>query len=654
MAKNKKKAATAAATTKRTIEEQQPTASTSSKFNFNSFTIQAIFLTILGFFIYTNSIDNEYALDDGIVIQGNEYVQQGFGGIFKILTTDAYDSFYRQMGASQQLAGGRYRPFSIVTFAIEQAIFGDEENAKTALNIAPIRHFFNVFFYVLSIVVLLYFLRNYIFKKETIIAFIATLLFLIHPIHTEVVANAKSRDEILSFLFIILTFICALNYRETKKISQLVYGLLFCFLACLSKEYAVTLVVLIPMLLFIVKGDTLQESVIAALPFLGVIILYMIIRLKIVGAGASKESPDVLNAPFKFAKGNERLATKIEILNHYLRLLFFPHPLSSDYSYDTIPYKNFKNGLVWLSIAIHASMVYATVKLFFKRNILSFALAFYLLHLFLISNLAMEIGATMGERLIYHSSFGFAIAISVGFMWLIRKIPSTQMQKLVGIAIWIVITSLFSAKVIARNAQWKNDITLFMADVETVPNSVLVNGNVGKAYYDISQKPENKDTPKEKEYINKALYHLTKSVNIHKRYVNGYINLGVAHYALKDYDKAKEYWDIVQVLYPNNPYLINNMKALAFAFYNEAMTAVSQSQNDPIVLQQAIHNLNQAVSIMPDNPDFRYDLGGLNFMVGRYDVAKAQWEDVLKYYPNHERSINALKSFAPAPNTIYR
>jgi tetratricopeptide (TPR) repeat protein len=643
MAKNKKNttATKVIATEKATIAPAQP-----SRFNFNSFKLQAIFLTILGFAIYINSVENEYALDDGIVIQGNEYVQQGFKGIGKILTTDAYDSFYRQMGASQQLAGGRYRPFSIVTFAIEQSLFGEEENAKTALDIAYIRHFFNVAFYVLSIVVLLYFLRNYIFKKEPIIAFIATLLFLIHPIHTEVVANAKSRDEILSFLFIILTFICALNYRETKKTAQLVYGLLFCFLACLSKEYAVTLVVLIPMLLFIVKGDTLQESIIAALPFVGIILLYMIIRFKIVGAGAAKESPDVLNAPFKFAKGNERLATKIEILNHYLKLLFFPHPLSSDYSYDTIPYKNFKNGLVWLSILIHSTMVYATVKLFFKRNILSFALAFYLLHLFLISNLAMEIGATMGERLIYHSSFGFFIAISVGFIWVIKKIKSTQTQKLVGISFILAVTVLCSVKVIARNAQWKNDISLFMADVETVPNSVLVNGNVGKAYYDISQKPEIKGTPKEKENIDKALYHLSKSVSIHKRYVNGYINLGVAYYALKDFDKAKEYWDIVQVLYPNNPYLLNNMKALGFAFYNEAMTSIANNKNDRTSLEKAIHNLNQAVKIMPDNLDFRYDLGGLNFMAGNYAEAKNQWEQVLKLNPMHEKTINALKSFS--------
>jgi len=645
MAKNK---TTTTAVKKEPVKPAKPLplAEKKSIYSFDNFILQALLLVILGFFIYANSIDNEYALDDGIVIQGNEYVQQGFGGIKKILTTDAYDSFYRQMGASQQLAGGRYRPLSIVTFAIEQSLFGTEENKKSALDIAYIRHFFNVAFYILSVVVLLFFLRNYIFKKNHLIAFVASLLFLIHPIHTEVVANAKSRDEILSFLFIILTFIFALNYRESKNKNQLIFGLVFYFLACLSKEYAIVLVVLLPMMLYIVKGDSLPQSVTTCIPFIIVAFAYLFIRFKIVGAGAATESPDVLNAPFKFARGNERLATKIEILDHYLKLLFYPDPLSSDYSYSSIPYKNFKNGLVWLSILVHISLVVATVKLFFQRNILAFALAIYLLNLFMISNLLMEIGATMGERLVYHSSLGFIMAVSIGIVWLLDKIKNTPARTIVTIGVGVIVTFWCSEKVIARNAQWKNDTTLFMADVNTVPNSVLVNGNIGKAYYDISQLPENKGKPKEKELIYKGIYHLEKAVSIHPKYVNGYINLGVAYYALKDLDKAKKYWEITRQLYPNNPYLLNNLKALSFAFYTEAMNIVAKTkERDKIVT--AIKYLESAAELEPNNPDFRYDLGGLNYMVGNIEKARADWQQTLRINPNHEKALSALKSITP-------
>ncbi len=156
-----------------------------------SFKIQALLLVIIGFILYSNSFNNEYALDDGIVIQKNDYVQQGIRGIPKILSTDAYDSFYRQMHAKQQLSGGRYRPLSVVTFAVEQELFGTKtaaklnssssnlpnENVKPAEDAAFVRHVINVVFYILSVIVLLYFLRNFIFKNDPLIAFITCLIF---------------------------------------------------------------------------------------------------------------------------------------------------------------------------------------------------------------------------------------------------------------------------------------------------------------------------------------------------------------------------------------------------------------------------------------------------------------------------------------------
>src|ERR1035437_4264305 len=101
-------------------QEPQIALPVNSLFSFSDFRTQAILIAVIGFVFYFNSFFNEFALDDGIVIIKNEYVQQGLKGIPKILSKDAYDSFYRQMNAKDQLSGGRYRPLSIVTFAIEQ------------------------------------------------------------------------------------------------------------------------------------------------------------------------------------------------------------------------------------------------------------------------------------------------------------------------------------------------------------------------------------------------------------------------------------------------------------------------------------------------------------------------------------------------------
>lgn len=613
-----------------------------SRFSFfMDFKFQAVLLTVIGFIFYANSFYNEYCLDDGIVIEKNEYVQQGFGGIWKILTTDAYDSFYRQMGAEQELAGGRYRPLSIVTFAIEEALFGSGEKDKEPGDLAFIRHVLNVVFYIFSILVLLYFLRNFLFKNLPLVAFLTCLFFLIHPIHTEVVSNVKSRDEILSFLFVILTFIFALRYRENKMVkSSLFYGLFFYFLALLSKEYAITLLILIPMLLYIYSKDELQESFIATLPYFAVAILYLYIRFSIVGVGKTEGNVDVLNSPFKWATNSEKWATKFEILMRYLKLLFYPHPLSSDYSFKTIPYSNFGDGIVWVSVVLHITAIVATVKLFFKRNILAFALAFYLGHLALVANFLMEIGATMGERLVYNSSFGLAMILAVGFDSGLKKLKDEKLRIGLGIAIISIITIWCGEKTIKRNRDWKRDSVLFIADAKTVPNSVLVNGNAGKAYMDLSEKPENK--AKEKEFIDKAIYHLNRAISLHPTYVNGYLNLGVAYYKLEQFEKAQEMWDKVKILYPNNPYLVTNYRALGSVYYQKAIAVGKTEPLEVPRLKEAIKLLEKAVAVQPQNATYWYDLGGVSYMIGDFEKARISWENSIKLDPTNEKAQKGL------------
>src|SRR5436190_6134301 len=91
---------------------------------FSDIRIQSLILVVLGLLLYGNSFTNGYALDDGIVIEKNQYVQEGIRGMGRIFSRDVYQSFYEQMGSEQQLSGGRYRPLSIATFALEQQFFG--------------------------------------------------------------------------------------------------------------------------------------------------------------------------------------------------------------------------------------------------------------------------------------------------------------------------------------------------------------------------------------------------------------------------------------------------------------------------------------------------------------------------------------------------
>lgn len=93
-------------------------------FNF-SLRTKYIFLALTGLLFYANTILNKYAMDDNLIILNNAYVQMGFSGIPRILTSDSYTSFYAHSGgvSSGLLSGGRFRPLSEIVFAIEQQLF---------------------------------------------------------------------------------------------------------------------------------------------------------------------------------------------------------------------------------------------------------------------------------------------------------------------------------------------------------------------------------------------------------------------------------------------------------------------------------------------------------------------------------------------------
>ena len=416
-----------------------------------SFRRQALLLAAIAVALYANTVWNGYALDDGIVIQSNEFVERGLAGILDILGNDAFHSHYVQMGVDEdQLSGGRYRPLSIVTFAVEQALVGDH---------AGERHLVNVLLYALTAVLLLQFLRGQLFAGRPDLAFLTALVFVVHPIHTEVVANIKGRDEILCFLFVIVTLQLALSRAAAGKRGLPLAALVVFFLALLSKEYALTLLVLLPLAFYLVSRLDVQTSLLRSIPFAPVAAGYLAMRFAAVGL-RRVDTPEILSNPYLYATPVETWATKIAVLLRYPRLLVFPHPLSADYSYRQIPYVDFSNATVWLSVALHVALIVLALRWLRRRHVMAFAVLFYLGNLLLVSNLFVGIGATMGERLAYHASLGFCMGVA----WLLLDVWPTRASAsnrslLVGLVGLVVVLAM--AKTVSRNFDWKDTPTLF-------------------------------------------------------------------------------------------------------------------------------------------------------------------------------------------------
>ena len=649
------------------------------------FKVQAFIIALLAFTVYINSYFNEYAHDDGIVMIKNEYVQEGFAGLKGIFTKDAYDSYYRQLNTINQLAGGRYRPLSIATFAIEQQFFGPVPEEKVdsflkqnfsygirgpqerkLISDMHTRHLFNVMWFMAGAVVLLYFLRYIVLKNEPIIALMAAVIFTVHPIHTEVVANVKSRDEIMSLLFICLTFIFAFKAEDYKQLAGeklKSYGFLLAalasyFLAFLSKEYAISLVFLLPFSFYLFRDYSIPKSLKASLPYLLVIFLYFYVRISVATSGleadhslgdvisaltSKNENADkeVLNNPYFFATHIQKIATEIATSVNYLKLLIIPTPLSADYSYNSIPYKDFGNWQVWLSIIVHLGLIAAGVFFtIFKKTykIFAFAIAFYIIHLLLVNNLIFNIGATMGERLIYHSSVGFAIVVA----WLIGKgagkIESPAAARGVLIGVMVVITALFSFKTISRNPDWKNDKTLFTKDIKVVPNSVLVNGNVAAAYITLADQETNEI--KKNNYLHEAIAMLDKAIAIHPTFVAGYLNQGIAYFKLGELDSAQKCLDSVRKNYPSYPTLKNLYTLLGDYHMRNGWNKYGKYGKYP----QAINEFQQGIAIDSSNAELWYNLGGAYYSNKQPAEAISAWNMAIKLNPNHEQAKQGMQA----------
>lgn len=595
-------------------------------FKFIPIKLAAWLLAIVACIIYINTLPNQFALDDDLVFKNNKYVQQGLGGIPKILTSDIFASYFEDYQVEQMLSGGRYRPLSQVTFAIEYEFFGTNP---------MVGHLINVLLYGLLVVVMFTTLLRS-FRLSPDIVFITTLLFAIHPIHTEVVANIKSRDEILSLTFILLSFRYFFRYTDTGKAKYLLYGSLVTFLALLSKEYAYTLLILMPIAITTFRNSKNEGKLLPSmLAFLAAAIVFSMMRYSFVGFEMIEQG-EVLNNPYFNASPGEALATQVFVLLKYLLLLFFPHPLTADYSYPQIPYLDFANPMFWVAAIIYIGLTAAGIYYAYKRHLMGFAIMTYLLFLFPVSNLVISIGATMGERLLFHASLGFCLGIAYLLIQLHHKF---NLNRAVVIAPVLIVVVAASAKTMERNRAWYDTDTLFLTDVKTTTEGIIANANAGDAL--VKRAFEEKDPQKKRQQLIEGRVYLQKALSAYPEFVNGLIDMGLIEHMEGRDDSAMKNWLLGQKYLPQSPHFVR----LGTYFYEKGMIAASKD------LRQGLGYIKMATELQPMKSEYWANLGGAYYTIQRYDSAMYCWDVALKINP---KDAEALKGRAALVNAAYQ
>ncbi len=478
--------------------------------------LPALIVFLFSGLLYIGTYSFDYVLDDKIVYVENAYAKEGLSGIKKILSTESFEGYFGEQ--KKLVAGARYRPLSIVSFAMEFAIFGQSE--KTS-------HLINVLLYALNclllfrVLAMLYDHRSFHRSKFLSVAFIGAMIFAAHPLHVEVVANVKGRDEILTLLACLGATYFAIRYLLSEKLAWLLPTFIVFFLGVMTKENTITFMAILPLLGWYFCKTDFKKIALVAIPGIAATLLYLFIRFQVIGhflEGSIDGEADLLNDPFKGMSVEEKFATITYTLGLYFKLMFYPHPLTHDYYPYHIPIMNWAKGGTLFSLALYIALAAGALWGLFKKNIVSFCIIFFMATLSITSNLFFPVGTFMNERFVYVSSVG-----SVLFMaWLIgHYLPAKfgSKGKMISMAVFAAFMIGYTAKTIWRTPAWKNTYNLNAYAIKVSTNSARANAMMATAIYQQQFLRTNASERELREQqINEARYYVDRAVEIHPLY----------------------------------------------------------------------------------------------------------------------------------------
>ncbi len=568
--------------------------------------------------LYFNTINHGYVLDDFSVIKENFVVKDGINGISTIFSTP-----YRYGYGFQ--SGSLYRPIPLTIFALEWQLLPDQP---------WFAHLINVLIYALSSVLLFNLLSKWI---NSTVAIISSLLFISHPLHTEVVANIKSLDELLSFMLLIGMLNYYQKYYESKSNKHLLISLVLFFIAMLTKESAITFIAIVPLVMYFFKDLPLKNALQCALPFLIPLVPYFGLRYKALGSLTSNAPVAVIdNLLVGIKSASELFASKIYLVGLYLYKLLVPLNLSSDYSIQHLSSININNPLFLASLIVLILLIIITVNQLIKKSLIGFGLLFFAITFSISSNLVFTIGTHFGERLLFIPLFGFCVITG----YYINRLILVPRLKNIGVFLSLALLLAYSIKTISRNSAWESDLTLYSTDIITVPNSARLNYSLGLEIMKEKAVKATNQIDREKYFADAETY-LERATELYPAYSDAFGNLGLLKYRTKDYAKAEQYYLKAIELNPNNAIVLSNLGAIYFEMkqYEAAKNTYSRAlRANPNMadananmgatlatlgqLQASIPYFSKAIELNPTNAQNYYFLGITYQNLGNQKKAK--------------------------------
>jgi protein O-mannosyl-transferase len=446
------------------------------------------FFALLILAVYWHTLGNRFVWDDLDVIVKNPLLQS-LGNLPRLLLYE---------DRTGECATGYYRPLTYLTFLLDRSVWG--------LN--PLG--FNISNIILHITVSLLFcsvLTN-LFKSEKL-AYVATLIFALHPVASEAVNfHAGGRNTLLCAALILLTLLCYIKRRAIPA--------LLCFIAAIfSKEFAL----LLPLIFFLYDRYLAKEkrSWSSYLPYAISIVCYLTIRSFAVTTRGN------LLKTFQFSG----ILMTPQIVVSYLKNMLFPLNLKIIY--------NLQPSIDAVSIGLCSLLVAAVLAaafVFRKRGEVAAAACWFFLFLIPVSGILPLGSALIADRYAYLSLMGFSLALAYLLCKLNVRVVAAV---LVPVCVCYVLVDL------QRESLWKDMPSLYLQMTKDAPEKSIGFTNLGMYYY------ETGDLANAEKYLEQSCS--KNGIVIH----DAYQYLSAVYWEENQYDKALSVLKKLMEIEPENP-----------------------------------------------------------------------------------------------------
>ncbi len=433
---------------------------------------RAAFLAVaVGVLAYANSIGNDFAYDDNLIIAGNGDIQHP-----EKLAVTVWKPYWPNKHGREL---GLWRPVTTLAYGLQWALWDGDAAGFHAVNIV-------LHGLVSGLVVVL---LAHLMPAPA--AFTAGLLFAVHPVHTEAVANVVGLAELLAATLYLGACIIAVRVPGRMRPGPLVAVLSFYLLATLAKENAITLpgaVLLLDCARRDVRLNQAGEYLGERGPLYATLMvaagLLFAVRATVLDGVALPPPP--LGAEVLASAGVPRVWTVLGTWPVVLRLLFLPVDLSADYAPGVIalafgwtPESVLGLSMGFVALAV-AWITWRTGVMRPRRLIprsAGFGVLWFVITIVPVSNLPFLTGVLLAERTLYLPSVGFCAAAGWMLVGLRREHPGT------GTALLGAILLLFFCRTVNRNPVWRDNAAVFSTLIREHPESGRAQWLLGDVYF---------------------------------------------------------------------------------------------------------------------------------------------------------------------------